>query len=108
MKLFIYGTLKRGESNNRILDGEYLYDAILPGCLIDLGCVPGMLPHETSRVLGEVWDVENVGRLDRFETGYRRVQYKDLWFYMAPDFYGFPPVPKNVLFNFKEGRLCVL
>lgn len=88
MKLFIYGTLKRGYCNNHILkeyNAKWLGKATTcPGyILIDLGCFPGLIrpTRKVSRkanskiggnkVFGEVWEVDDecLKRLDQFESG---------------------------------------
>lgn len=72
--LFVYGTLKRGCSNHRQLDGQDFVGTArtLPGfALFDLGGYPGIAPCPMDRigVVGEVWSIEPaaLARLDAFE-----------------------------------------
>ncbi len=74
MKLFIYGTLKRGGSNHAYLAGQkFLGPArTAPGyTLYSLGDYPGMVAHATDRdgVQGEVWSVDAhcLAQLDELE-----------------------------------------
>ncbi|HYD84303.1 MAG TPA: gamma-glutamylcyclotransferase family protein [Opitutus sp.] len=72
--LFIYGTLKRGCSNHRVLAGQtFLGEArTAPGYrLYDLGEYPGMIAvsGDHQGVSGELWSVtpEILAQLDAFE-----------------------------------------
>jgi gamma-glutamylcyclotransferase (GGCT)/AIG2-like uncharacterized protein YtfP len=61
--LFVYGTLKRGGSNQHYLAGQKFIGVArtLPGFrLFDLGQYPGMVAKADDRdgVSGEVWSVE--------------------------------------------------
>jgi len=74
MKIFVYGTLKRGGSNHACLrDQEFLGEACtVPGfTLYSLGSYPGMVPDLTDRhgVAGEVWSVDEktLAELDALE-----------------------------------------
>lgn len=75
MKVFVYGTLKSGYGNNRLLsDAKKVSDAVTkkPWWLVDCG-FPYMLPEhhegEAFPVVGEVWEVDNntLHALDRLE-----------------------------------------
>ncbi len=73
-RLFVYGTLKRGGSNRRQLDGQrFLGEAHTPPgyTLYSLGDYPGLVPEADDRhgVKGELWEVDDatVARLDEFE-----------------------------------------
>lgn len=62
MKLFVYGTLKRGFGNNRLLaDSLFLGEAITKPTyrLFDCGGFPALSKDIKSgyEVLGEIWDV---------------------------------------------------
>lgn len=76
MKLFVYGTLKRGFSNNSLLRGaEFISEDTIKGHLY-VGGVPFATPG-TGVVHGEVFDVPAalLPRLDFLEghpDGYRR------------------------------------
>lgn len=72
--LFVYGTLKRGLKNHRLIaDQEYLGDAISqPNYrLIDLGPYPGLIRDAEAglAVVGELWLVSEccLAELDDFE-----------------------------------------
>ena len=71
--LFVYGSLKRGHRNHRLLaDQEFLGEAVTEARyrLVDLGTYPGMIddPHGVS-VTGELWAVVGcaLAELDDFE-----------------------------------------
>lgn len=81
MKLFVYGTLKRGYNMERIApNARYIDSAVLYGYRIyNLGSYPAIYPGEEDEdfVYGEVWEVpeEEVTNLDRYEGGaYVRVR----------------------------------
>ena len=72
--LFVYGTLKRGCSNHRFLDGQTFVGPARtpPGYrLFDFGGYPGIVPvaEDHDGVTGEVWSVDEMAlqRLDHFE-----------------------------------------
>jgi gamma-glutamylaminecyclotransferase len=72
--LFVYGTLKRGGSNGRWMDGQrFLGPArTAPGVtLYSLGEYPGLVaePSDRDGVVGELWvvDAAALARLDEFE-----------------------------------------
>lgn len=71
--LFVYGSLKRGRRNHRLIaDQQYLGDAVtLPKYrLVDLGTYPGMVEDANGlRVVGELWAVGEcaLAELDTFE-----------------------------------------
>ncbi len=61
--VFVYGSLKRGGSNQHYLAGQKFIGMArtMPGFrLFDLGTYPGMVPFADDRdgVSGEVWSVE--------------------------------------------------
>jgi gamma-glutamylcyclotransferase (GGCT)/AIG2-like uncharacterized protein YtfP len=68
MKLFVYGTLKRGHHNHRLLEkAQYISHAELWGYqMYSLGGFPGIKPSD-GHVHGEVYEVEDLTRLDRLE-----------------------------------------
>ena len=80
-RVFVYGTLLRGEGNHDLLaDAELVGPArTLPRfTLHDLGAFPGLVEGGTHAVLGEVYLVgrDTLARLDRLEghpSFYRRV-----------------------------------
>jgi gamma-glutamylcyclotransferase (GGCT)/AIG2-like uncharacterized protein YtfP len=72
--LFVYGTLKRGCTNHRFLEGQAFVGTARtpPGFrLFDFGGYPGIvaMPDDRDGVMGEVWSVDDAAltRLDRFE-----------------------------------------
>ena len=72
--VFVYGTLKRGGSNHRLLaDQRFVAEArTVPGYrLYHLGDYPGMIvaADDTIGVSGEIWSVDDdaLARLDAFE-----------------------------------------
>jgi gamma-glutamylaminecyclotransferase len=72
--LFLYGTLKRGQKNHRLLAGQrFVGDAATEPRyrLYDLGPYPGMVTDATngSAVAGELWEVDDgcLAKLDEFE-----------------------------------------
>ena len=74
MRLFVYGTLKRGGSNHAQLAGQkFLGEARTAHgyTLYSLGSYPGLIADATDRegVIGEVWQVTPIAlaRLDAFE-----------------------------------------
>jgi gamma-glutamylcyclotransferase (GGCT)/AIG2-like uncharacterized protein YtfP len=81
--LFVYGTLKRGQRNHRLLDGQEFVRAARtrPGYrLLDLGPYPGLVESDTGGAIeGEIYrvDAATLLRLDAFEgPQYRRAVIK--------------------------------
>lgn len=74
MRIFVYGTLKRGLSNHGWLAGqEFVSEACTAPVyrMFDCGGFPGMIPVEQDGVsiLGEIWEVDEAGmkKLDILE-----------------------------------------
>lgn len=72
IKLFVYGTLMRGNSNyeDYLSGGRFLGDAVLKDfALYDLGKYPGIIPIKGGRVKGEVFEVgeSTKSRIDGLE-----------------------------------------
>lgn len=74
MRIFVYGTLKRGHSNHGWMRGQQFIGEASTRPLFrlhDLGGYPGMVRHETQglSVQGEIWEVDAEGmeRLDELE-----------------------------------------
>lgn len=68
--VFVYGTLKSGQGNNRVLGAsELLGDASVIGALFDYGPYPVYAPAGDDIVWGEVYrvDSETLERLDHLE-----------------------------------------
>jgi gamma-glutamylcyclotransferase (GGCT)/AIG2-like uncharacterized protein YtfP len=74
VRVFVYGTLLRGEANHPWLDGAKLLDgsARTAPCyeLHDLGAYPALVLDGTSTVVGELYavDSEGLARLDDLEA----------------------------------------
>ncbi len=72
MKVFVYGTLMRGEYNHSLLLGaEFIREAQTKSefALFDLGHFPGMVPGGKMPVKGEIYKIDDsiLKRLDRLE-----------------------------------------
>ena len=72
MLIFVYGTLRRGESNHCELGpSHYVAQALTAPCyeLVDLGPYPALLEHGGDAVHGELYEVPDhwLGHLDLFE-----------------------------------------
>lgn len=81
MKLFVYGTLKRGHGNNGLLAGEeFVKEAETAPAykIFSNGYYPVLVPAEDGvSVKGEIWNVTNESRLRRIDSmeigaGYKR------------------------------------
>jgi gamma-glutamylcyclotransferase (GGCT)/AIG2-like uncharacterized protein YtfP len=79
IKLFVYGTLKRGHSNNDyfMYGSEFLGEAVLNnyGLYLVNYVIPIIIPKKEARVVGEIWSVfrQNLLEIDNLEFGYNRV-----------------------------------
>lgn len=72
MYVFVYGTLKKGQSNHRLIrEFNCLGEATMKGTLYDLGPFPALtLEPANDTIHGEVYDVntkDGVERLDYLE-----------------------------------------
>ena len=74
MTLFIYGTLKRGQSANHLLAGQQFLGAAITAPvyrLFDLGGYPGMVrvARGGCAIEGEIWEIDKacLRALDRLE-----------------------------------------
>jgi gamma-glutamylaminecyclotransferase len=72
--LFVYGTLKRGMKNHRLLAGQaFLTSARTKPCyrLLDLGNYPGLIADNEHglAIHGELWEIDEptLAQLDVFE-----------------------------------------
>jgi len=85
MRLFAYGTLRRGAPMHDLLDGRvtWLGPASVPGRLVDLGAFPGLVPAQAAgeRVRGDLYAIAVDHRdalldaLDRYEgASFERVR----------------------------------
>jgi gamma-glutamylcyclotransferase (GGCT)/AIG2-like uncharacterized protein YtfP len=100
VRVFVYGTLKRGQSNHGLLINEQYIGAdciTMNGRMIDLGAFPGVVrdQQDEGTIRGEVYEVceDTLNALDWLEghpTFYRRDKYKTAtgircWMYTLPD-----------------------
>ncbi len=82
--MFVYGTLLRGESNHRVLEGAELLEETVTEegyQLIDLGAYPAMCRAGDGVVVGELYAVsrDTLAKLDRLEEHpeyYQRVELR--------------------------------
>lgn len=101
MKFLVYGTLKRGYGNNRLLQqgrANFLREQIVPGYKLYNAGFPVAIPNENSSILCELWEIspekcdETVKSLDRLEGEgrmYNRVEIeRDTFLYVGhPNFW---------------------
>ena len=58
MKVFVYGTLKSGYGNNRILQGtDKICDAVVQGFKLFMSGFPVATSCHQSSISGEIWDI---------------------------------------------------
>ena len=82
LKIFVYGSLRRGFYNHRLLEkADYLRHSITRAeyRMHSLGGFPSVQPGGTTAIIGEIYDVDvlTLLRLDRLEghpTLYRRTE----------------------------------
>jgi gamma-glutamylcyclotransferase (GGCT)/AIG2-like uncharacterized protein YtfP len=97
VRIFVYGTLKRGYGNHRLLAGRSVFigdDAII-GKLFDLGAFPAATPEGSDLIQGETYFVgpktlRDLDRLEGHPNFYRREVVKtrsgvDAWVYFMPE-----------------------
>ncbi len=73
VRLFVYGSLKRGFENESVLEGaKFVQEArTVPGyVLFDMGSYPALVAHGDGVVHGEIFDVPEtmLSMLDSFES----------------------------------------
>lgn len=105
MRVFVYGTLKRYQCNHYyLMNAELLGEFITPPeyTMYDLGAFPGVSLNGTDRIMGEVYEVEDLKPIDRLEgypTLYNRTEiytpFGKAWMYYLS--------PQN--FNLNDSRL---
>lgn len=109
-KVFVYGTLKTGHYNNRILQrsngiflGEFKTEPEFT--MKHLGAFPGVLTEGNTSIQGEVFEVDDLSCLDQLEGYphfYDRVlidtSYGQAWvYYLPPEPYqDRPDIPSGV------------
>jgi gamma-glutamylaminecyclotransferase len=82
MKLFVYGTLKRGFPNHHVMEyakGTFLKEITFPARMYSLIGFPAIYLDHESTVHGELFEVpeDNIGIIDRLEGSpgfYQRVE----------------------------------
>lgn len=94
--VFVYGTLKRGQSNHHLLkDAEYLGDDCIEGKLFDLGGFPAAHWDGVDMIVGEKFEIKDQKTLERLDMleghpdfyNRRVVKTKtgqDVWTYFLP------------------------
>jgi len=99
MKVFVYGTLKKGRGNHHLLSqSKFLGTAeTLPQyTMVSLGAFPGVIENGITQIQGEIYEVnaEQLVRLDRLEghpNFYRRDEIETsegkAWIYLLPPEY---------------------
>jgi gamma-glutamylaminecyclotransferase len=81
MKVFVYGTLRRGQTAHHLLRGARFIDTARTEpeyTLLDMGTYPALVSGGETAVLGEIYEIEAdaLAELDRYEDAprlYRRV-----------------------------------
>jgi len=71
--LFVYGTLRTGEKNHRLMNGSYFIGNTTTKpqySILDLGEYPGLIEGGSDSVPGEVWLVssKNMSKIDQLEN----------------------------------------
>ena len=108
-KLFVYGTLRRGQRNNHLLGKSLHYGTCyIDGTMYSLGGFPFINTTKPGIVLGEVFEVndETLARIDYLEgysgvednNFYERIQVPctlgvDVYVYVQNDREGNRPIP---------------
>lgn len=96
MKVIVYGTLKRGYFNHRVIsmaEGNFIKEVTVHNVsMYSYGPYPVALLDEPCQIKGELFEVKNIGPLDRLEgypDFYDRSQVATTegdmaWIYHAP------------------------
>lgn len=76
MFVVVYGTLKRGYGNNRLLQtSNFVSECIVPGYLLRNAGFPVAFPSPDDALKGELWDIgddlSTLSNLDRLESNGR-------------------------------------
>ena len=82
--VFVYGTLRRGGSNDfRMADSRFVAEGKVRGKLYRIDWYPGIVVDENAGpVMGEIFETDalTIAALDEFEgNGYRRVKIAVEW-----------------------------
>ena len=72
MKVFVYGTLKKGFSNHQTLDrssGHFIAECetVAKFTMVNVGHFPGVIPGDSYTIKGEVYEVDSLNYLDMLE-----------------------------------------
>ncbi len=84
MRLFVYGTLMKGEENHHLLERSPFLGTVATVSaftLVDTGAYPGLVPGGAHAVAGEIYEVDphTLATLDVFE-GYPTLFYRSsIW-----------------------------
>lgn len=94
-RVFVYGTLRKGFGNHRLLeDSTFVDNAVIRGEMRHLGGFPGVHLHGNDQVHGEIYEVTEdvMFRLDRLEghPNFYERQIVDsskgpVWVYLFPE-----------------------
>jgi len=98
-RLFVYGTLKSGYGNNRLMrPGKFIKKACLDGYILSGNGVPFAIESPGDHIIGELWEVpkyQMLGPIDSLEGHpyfYTRTWVKDqlggTWFYLCKESIG--------------------
>jgi len=69
--VFVYGTLKAGHGNHRLLENsKLLHEATITGKMVSLGGFPCVSTNGDNQIHGEVYEVDDqtLGHLDHLES----------------------------------------
>ncbi len=83
MLVVVYGTLKQGYENNRLLAGqEFVKEVTVPGFMLYNSGFPVAMPEEGAVLRGELWDIKDdrscLQRLDFLEGEGRMYNRTDI------------------------------
>lgn len=81
-KVFVYGTLKQGFGNHRVMERAKssligTFKTLPEFTMLHLGGFPGIIDGGHTAITGELWEVEEIEGLDALEghpTFYRRTE----------------------------------
>lgn len=104
-KVFVYGTLKKGFYNHRLLNGYEPKQAKAPGINLYEGSSYPFAKRGPGTAIGEVYEVDDqtMNRLDRLEghpSFYKREEtkvfcegeFEEAWIYLYPDADKYPRI----------------
>jgi gamma-glutamylcyclotransferase (GGCT)/AIG2-like uncharacterized protein YtfP len=93
MKLFVYGTLKRGQRNHKVLDAAFIGETEIDGfAAVNRQTYPYAIRQDGHKLKGEIYEVPSLKYIDKFENypdEYDRVvintEFGEAWIYIAND-----------------------